>query len=64
MNTQPTETEPVSATWLIGRADLLAQDARHLRELADRADELADRTRELGFFLLVHGPKGDTSEQL
>ena len=56
--------EPVSASWLIGRADLLALDAQRLRELADRAAELADRTRELGFYLLVHGPKGDTSEQL
>ena len=50
--------EPVSASWLIGRADLLALDAQRLRELADWADELADRTRELGFYMmLVHGPK-------
>ena len=59
MSEHTTETH-VSASWLIGRADLLDLDAQRLRELADQADELATRTRELGLHLLVNDPRDDT----
>ena len=53
-------TPPASdASWLIARADLLASDAQKLRELADRADELSVRVRELGFHLLVKEGKSE-----